>query len=53
MKRFLATVLAPALLCCVLGVSFIANTSTDAKEEQVPFPQVPRVTKEELKELLG
>jgi hypothetical protein len=53
MKRFVAVLLAPALVFCLLGVSFLADTRTEAKEEQVPFPEVPRVTKEELKELLG
>jgi len=36
---------------CLVGVSFLADTRTEAKEEQIPFPEVPRVTKEELKEL--
>ena len=53
MKKFLAGLLAPALVFCILGVSFLADTRTEAKEEQIPFPEVPRVTKEELKELLG
>ncbi len=53
MKRFLVVVVVSALVLCALGVSFISNAKTDTREEQVPFPDVPRMTKEELKELLG
>jgi hypothetical protein len=53
MKRFLVGLLVPVLVFCLAGVSFLADTRTEAKEEQIPFPEVPRVTKEELKELLG
>jgi len=53
MKRFSTIAFVPLLVCCALAISFIADTRTEAKEEQVPFPEVPRVTKEELKELLG
>ncbi len=53
MKRFMIAVLVPVFVLCALGVSFISNAKTDTREEQVPFPDVPRMTKEELKELLG
>jgi hypothetical protein len=53
MKRFLVMLLAPVLVFGALGISFITHAKTETKEEQIPFPEVPRVTKEELKELMG
>jgi hypothetical protein len=53
MKRFLVMLLAPVLVFGAFNILFITHTKTEAKEEQIPFPEVPRITKEELKELMG
>ena len=53
MKRFLIALLAPVLVFGALDISFITHAKTETKEEQIPFPEVPRITKEELKELMG
>ncbi len=49
MSRFRAVLFALTFLVAVTGSSLVSG----AGEEDVPFPEVPRITKEELKDLLG
>jgi len=53
MKKFLVAVCASLLMLSALAVSSVRSAKTDTSQEQVPFPEVQRITKEELKALLG
>jgi hypothetical protein len=49
MTRLMAVMFALILTVGVSGSSLVSG----AAQENVPFPEVPRITKEELKEILG
>jgi hypothetical protein len=49
MKSAVLLVMGLVLTLLVAGPSFV----TGAADDKLPFPEVPRITKEQLKELLG
>jgi len=49
MKRIVLLVAGLVLTLLVAGPSFV----TGAADDKIPFPEVPRITKEQLKEMLG
>jgi hypothetical protein len=49
MTRLLAVMFGLILTLGIGGSSFVSG----AGQENIPFPEVPRITKEELKEILG
>jgi hypothetical protein len=49
MKSAVLLVMGLVLTVLVAGPSFV----TGAADDKLPFPEVPRITKEQLKELLG
>jgi len=49
MKRIVLLVAGLVLTLLVAGPSFM----TGAADDKIPFPEVPRITKEQLKEMLG
>jgi hypothetical protein len=49
MKSAVLLVMGLVLTLLVAGPSFV----TGAADDKIPFPEVPRITKEQLKELLG
>jgi len=49
MKRIVLLVAGPVLTLMVAGPSFV----TGAADDKIPFPEVPRITKEQLKAMLG
>ena len=49
MRNVILLVTGLALSLLVAGPSFV----TAAADDKVPFPEVPRITKEQLKEMLG
>jgi hypothetical protein len=49
MKRAVLLVVGLVLTLLVAGPSFGAG----AADDKIPFPEIPRITKEQLKELLG
>ena len=49
MKSAVLLVVGLVLTLLVAGPSFV----TGAADDKIPFPEIPRVTKEELKEMIG
>jgi hypothetical protein len=49
MKNVVLIVAGLVLTLLVAGASFV----TGAADDKIPFPEVPRITKEQLKEMLG
>jgi predicted sulfurtransferase len=49
MKSAVLLVMGLVLTVLVAGPSFV----TGAADDKIPFPEVPRITKEQLKEMLG
>jgi predicted sulfurtransferase len=49
MKNVVLLITGLVLILLVAGPSFV----TGAADDKIPYPQVPRITKEQLKEMLG
>ncbi len=49
MRRFVSALFGLVVIVAVSGLFLVLG----AGQENVPFPEVPRITKEELKDLLG
>jgi hypothetical protein len=49
MRRVILLVMGLVLSLLVAGPSFV----TGAADDKIPFPEIPRITKEQLKEMLG
>jgi hypothetical protein len=49
MKKVVLLIMGLALSVLIAGPSFV----TGAADDKIPFPEIPRITKEQLKEMLG
>jgi predicted sulfurtransferase len=55
MRRVIISICALLVAMTVIGASIVIGSSKDeaANKEQIPFPQVPRISKEEVRDLLA
>ena len=55
MRRVIISICALLVATTVIGASIVIGSSKDeaANKEQIPFPQAPRISKEEIRDLLA